>query len=441
MTNGQGSIPPFEALRAGVDAMMSLDQSELSDGELAATILRFRRELDRQDAVFADLVVAGHRRGVGREDGYESTPSWLRARSGMRTGEVHAAIDAGELGEILPDTRDAWRSGQVSSGAVRLIGGARVAGYDDELAAVEPELLAAARRKDHWSLGRMTQHFKRCARRDGGLPPERDGLRASIVGGRLALDGDIGGLNAEMIYRALDAFTDAPTEGDDRTPAQRKADGLARMCRVAMGADPDTTMASLGAAIVVDWATFLAHLNREAFVRFGQMDGGFIGGLDPTDVETLLCDCTISGATKSGPRPRRSAAEPSSEGARLTCTRRSEHERTSRQGAGGRDVRSHRDGVKPITSNIGNMVVRPATRMACCSVPVIIISCIDIPTGRSSGIRSPSASSARTVVRSVPASNTRSPTSNPPTWTSPARSRSARFATAAVLRPFPRCHH
>ena len=52
-------------------------------------------------------------------------------------------------------------------------------------------------------------------------------------------------------------------------------------------------MASLGAAIVVDWATFLAHLNREAFVRFGQMDGGFIGGLDPTDVETLLYDCTI----------------------------------------------------------------------------------------------------------------------------------------------------
>ena len=131
------------------------------------------------------------------------------------------------------------------------------------------------------------------------LPPERDGLRASIVGGRLTLDGDIGGLNAELIYPALDAFTDAPSEGDDRSPAQRKADGLARMSRVAMGADPDTTMASLGAAIVVDWATFLAHLNREAFVRFGQMDGGFIGGLDPTDVETLLCDCTIGEVGRS----------------------------------------------------------------------------------------------------------------------------------------------
>ncbi len=212
----------------------------------------------------------------------------------MRTGEVHAAIAAGELGEVLPDTRTAWRAGRISSGAVRIMRSARVSGYDDELAAVEGELLAAAVKKDFWSLGRMAQHFKRCARRDGGLPPERDGLRASIVGDRLALDGDIGGLNAETIFTALHAFTDAPSEGDDRTPAQRKADGLARMCRVAMGADHDSVMASPNATIVIDWATFLSHLNREAFVRFGQMNGSFIGNLDPADVETLLCDCTIS---------------------------------------------------------------------------------------------------------------------------------------------------
>ena len=165
-----------------------------------------------------------------------------------------------------------------------VVGSARVPGFDDELAAVEGELLTAALKKDLWSLGRMASYFKRCARRDGGLPPERDGLRASIVGGRLALDGDIGGLNAETIYGALDAFTDAPTEADDRTPAQRKADGLARMCRVAMGADKDTIMASPSAVVVIDWATFLAHLNREAFVRFGQMDGAFIGTLDPSEV-------------------------------------------------------------------------------------------------------------------------------------------------------------
>ena len=331
--------------------MMTLDAGELSDGELASTVLGFRRELDRLDSVFADLVVAGHRRGVGAEDGYESTPSWLRARSGMRTGDVHGAIAAGELGEVLPDTREAWPSGRISSGAVRIMRSARVPGFDDELAAVEPELLAAALKKDLRSLGRMASYFKQCARRDGGLPPERDGVHASMVGGRLAMDADVGGLTGETIYTALDTFTDAPSEGDDRTLAQRRADGLARLCRVAMGADTrSSVMASPSAVVVIDWATFLAHLNREAFVRFGQMDGGFIGTRDPSDVETLLCDCTIS-AHDVAPVPTRGGAQRSRSARERDplAARRSEHERTSRYGAGGRGVRSRRDGVKPIT--------------------------------------------------------------------------------------------
>ncbi len=49
MTNSRRENPPFEALRAGVESMMSLDPAELSDGELAATVLEFRRQLDRQE--------------------------------------------------------------------------------------------------------------------------------------------------------------------------------------------------------------------------------------------------------------------------------------------------------------------------------------------------------------------------------------------------------
>ena len=184
MTDQTLARSPLDDVRTGTDAVMCLDPADLSDGELASTILRFRQQLDRQEAVFADLIVAGHRRGVGAEDGYESTPAWLRARSGMRTGEVHPAIAAGELGEVLPATRAAWRAGKVLSGAVRVMRSARVPGFDDELAAVEPELLAAAVRKDFWSLGRMASYFKRCARRDGGL--HRNGMvcgrRSSATG-------------------------------------------------------------------------------------------------------------------------------------------------------------------------------------------------------------------------------------------------------------------
>lgn len=182
MTNERLEDRPLGELHAGVNAMMGLVPAELSDSELAATIRGFRSEMDRQDAVFSDLVLAGHQRGVGRQDGFESTAEWLRARSDMRTSDVHAVIRLGELGDVLPAARAAWRDGHISTGAVRIIGAARVQGYDTELAAIEPELLDAARRKDTWSLGRMASHCKRCARRDGDLGPEKNGLRAAILG-------------------------------------------------------------------------------------------------------------------------------------------------------------------------------------------------------------------------------------------------------------------
>ena len=67
---------------------------------------------------------------------------------------IDASIEGIELGDVLPATRSAWRDGEISTGAIRLIGSARVKGYDEELGAIEPEPLDAARRGDTWSLGR-----------------------------------------------------------------------------------------------------------------------------------------------------------------------------------------------------------------------------------------------------------------------------------------------
>jgi Domain of unknown function (DUF222) len=45
------------------------------------------------------------------------------------------------------------------------------------------------------------------------------------------LNGDLDALSGEIAKEALDAATDKPTEGDDRTPAQRTADALVRIFR------------------------------------------------------------------------------------------------------------------------------------------------------------------------------------------------------------------
>ena len=126
---------PIAILHAGVDAMGSVDPGDLSDSQLAGEVLRLRAEMDRLDAVFAGLVAVAHSRGVGSGDGYQSTAGWLRWQAGMRTADVRAAINAGPLCDVLPETTAAWRAGQITTGAMRAIAAARVEGFDTELAA------------------------------------------------------------------------------------------------------------------------------------------------------------------------------------------------------------------------------------------------------------------------------------------------------------------
>ena len=52
--------------------------------------------------------------------------------------------------------------GRITTTAVEMIADARVAGWDEELAAMEPEFLDRAMRGDHKSLKMLTQHFKAC---------------------------------------------------------------------------------------------------------------------------------------------------------------------------------------------------------------------------------------------------------------------------------------
>ena len=151
-----------------------------------------------------------------------------------------------------------------------------------------------------------------------GLQPHPDGLRAAVVGDRLAVNGEFRGLNAELVMRALGVFTDppgGPGTDDTRTLAERRADALVRICRIALDAGVDANQASLNAAVVIDWDTLLASLaacvadrgaDRPAgrtaspFTtaapgwQTGRMDGGFMGPIEPDEIAALLCDCGIS---------------------------------------------------------------------------------------------------------------------------------------------------
>ena len=293
-------VDPFVPLRAAVHATLVTDPSELGDVGLSEEIISLRAEIDRLEAQFARLVFAGHQRWIGSADGSPSTPAWLRHRTGMREGDARAAIEAGEVCEVLPATARAWRDGEITGGAARTIIGARVEGHDAKLRAVEPVLLDMAREGATRELQRTCAHFRHCAQADGTEPRDHDGLSISTTyAGRTMINGNLSSTAAETVVNALHALTDPPSDDDRRTPTRRRADAMVRMAEIALahlkGSDPGGPVrARPSVSVVVDWQT----LTRSAL---GRMDGAFTGIFHRSDVERLLCDSFVTRVV-TGPR-------------------------------------------------------------------------------------------------------------------------------------------
>lgn len=142
-------------------------------------------------------------------------------------------------------------------------------------------------------LRRACTHFRNCAAADGTEPRQHDGLTISTgYGARTILHAELSSSAAEVVVTALHALTDPPTDRDSRTPARRRADALVRMAELAMAnlaaAKQDGPVrARPAASLVVDWSTLTGE-------TWGRIDGECTGTLHPTDVERMLCDCSVS---------------------------------------------------------------------------------------------------------------------------------------------------
>ena len=132
---------PVGDLRRAVDGVLDQDPASLPDAELHGDLERLARQRDRQDAAFAAWTLAAVRRGIGVADGYVDTIGWLAWKTCRPRAEIRRIVRLAELAEVLPATGAAWAAGEITTAAVELIAGARVAGCDEELAAMEPEFL------------------------------------------------------------------------------------------------------------------------------------------------------------------------------------------------------------------------------------------------------------------------------------------------------------
>ncbi len=281
----EGLDDPVRRLARDVAVLCVQDPAGMVDQELATDLLRLARARSREDAVFASWTLAAVRRQVGVEDGYVDTIGWLAWKTGTPRCEVRKVVRMAELCELLPRTAEAWKAGRVSTTAVEMIADARVRDCDDELAEMEAEFLDRAERGDHKSLKILTQHFKACARADGSKPPLPDGLTVAEVGDRGVVKGDFSRTGLQTIREAIERFTKPPTANDGTTLPMRQAEGLLRLCEVALARGTDAE----GSRPVVSYITHERATDDVEPLTLGL----FSGVIDPRERERMLCDAVI----------------------------------------------------------------------------------------------------------------------------------------------------
>jgi hypothetical protein len=145
--------------------------------------------------------------------------------------------------------------------------------------------LALAKRRDHKSLRVATEHFAALARADGSKPVNPDGITLSKMGDRTVVSGELHSDAAETVTHAINAFTTPPSETDDFTPAQRRANALVRICELALriGTEADGAKPSV---------SYIVRGRRERAAE--PTTGTFTGVIDPRDRDRILCDCSLS---------------------------------------------------------------------------------------------------------------------------------------------------
>ncbi len=281
-----GFADPVGDLRHTVDAVGALDPAGMADAELQGDLVRLARQRDRQDAAFAAWTLAAVRRGIGVADGYADTIGWLAWKTCRPRAEIRRIVRLAELAELLAETGAAWAAGEITTAAVELIAAARVAGCDEELAAMEPEFLERARRGARKDLQILTQHFTACARADGSKPAPPDTFTVAEVGDRGALRADLSKASCQTVRETLEKFTRPPAADDGTSLAVRQAEALVRICEVALDRGPHAE----GARPVV---SYLTHRRTVDDPTHPLTLGLFGGVIDPRERDRILCDATV----------------------------------------------------------------------------------------------------------------------------------------------------
>ena len=114
-------------LTRAIDGLLDVDPGGVSDGELAEAMLSLRREQARLAAVVAEQTAAFEARQVYAEDGSRSATDWIAVHARLPRGPVAGEVRDARRLRSMPETRAAFRAGDLSAAHVRVL--CRLAGH------------------------------------------------------------------------------------------------------------------------------------------------------------------------------------------------------------------------------------------------------------------------------------------------------------------------
>ena len=290
-------------LRSAVDALRSETLPDLPDARLEEDFTELQRAVELLEVERLRRLAEIDRRRLFERDGHLSAASWLASTFKVAWGTAREHLRTARALEEMPQTRQALDAGELSMSAVRVL----VATRDADPSAFrdcEAQLVEAARIHSVQDLQRVAAYWRQAVEREQALEGddkirERRRLHASISFlGMVRVDGDLDPETGETLLTALRAVLDAESRsrgGDDRTPAQRRADALGEICRqwLDLAERPSVAGERPHVTLTVDSEALQG-------ASAGTSELGHVGPTHPEVARQLACDASIRRVVMAG---------------------------------------------------------------------------------------------------------------------------------------------
>jgi hypothetical protein len=292
-------------LRSAIEELRAEALADLPDARIEEDFAELQRAAELLEVERLRRLAEIDRRATFQRDGHLSAASWLASTFKVAWGTAREHVRIARGLEEMPATRRALDEGELSMSAVRVLVAAR---DTDREAFKESEnaLVEAARIHSMHDLNRVAAYWRQAIEHEHALTSEEKvrahrRLHASVTFlGMVRVDGNLDPETGETLLTALSAVLDAEsrswTEGDARTPAQRRADALGEICRQWLD---QNTRPSVGGEKPHVTVTVDAETLRDGGMGQSEMDR--VGPISPEVAKRWACDASIRRVVMAGP--------------------------------------------------------------------------------------------------------------------------------------------